>query len=296
MDKLTAITTFRHVAELGSFAAAARRMALSPAAISKNIRALEEHLGAQLINRTTRRMSLTEAGTAYHKSVVRVLDRLAVADQSVSEMKARPSGHLRVSAPLTFSLTQLTDRIPEFLAAYPDVTLDLSLEDRIVNIVEEGYDVAIRASARLEDSSLMAKKLMSMHHVVCAAPAYLAKHGTPESPTDLGGHEMVAFSLSTHSAEWPFTRGREAVRVPVQGRYKVSSSIAIKHALTGGFGIGIIPEIYVRDELKTGTLTRLLTDWQGPEHPVYAIYPERRFETAKLRAFLDWLGDVLREG
>lgn len=294
MDKLTAIRVFRHVAELGSFAAAAKRMSLSPAAVSKNIRELEEHLGAQLVNRTTRRMSLTEAGSLYHKSVVRVLDRLAAADQSVSEMKATPAGHLRVSAPMTFSLTALTERIPEFLSAYPEVTLDLSLEDRIVNIVEEGYDVAIRASAKLEDSSLMAKKLSTMRHVVCASPAYLKKHGRPTHPRELEDHERIAFSLSTHTHGWPLHKGEETHLVPVQGRYKVSSSIAIRHALVAGFGIGMIPDMYVRDELATGTLIPALKGWHGPEHPVYAIYPARRFETAKLRAFLDFLSDILK--
>ncbi len=292
MDKLTALKVFRHVAELGSFAAAAGRMKLSPAAVSKNIRELEEHLGAQLINRTTRRMSLTEAGMLYHRSVVRVLDRLDAADQSVSEMKATPTGHLRVSAPMTFSLTALTDRIPEFLNAYPDVTLDLSLEDRMV---DEGYDVAIRASAKLEDSSLMAKKLTTMRHVVVAAPAYLARHGHPAHPRELEEHERIAFSLSTHTHGWPLANGDETHLVPVQGRYKVSSSIAIRHALVRGFGIGMIPEMYVREELASGALVPALRGWHGPEHPVYAIYPARRFETAKLRAFLDFLEAVLRE-
>lgn len=296
MDKLTAIRVFRHVAELGSFAAAARRVKLSPAAVSKNIRELEEHLGAQLINRTTRRMSLTEAGTIYHKSVVRVLDRLEAADQSVSEMKATPAGHLRVSAPMTFSLTALTDRMPEFLGAYPEVSLDLSLEDRIVNIVEEGYDIAIRASARLEDSSLMAKKLTTMRHVVCASPAYLAAHGTPTHASELEDHERIAFSLSTHTNGWPLMKDGETHLVRVEGRYKVSSSIAIRDALKRGFGIAMIPEMYVRQELASGALVQVLKDWQGPEHPVYAIYPARRFETAKLRAFLDFLEGVLREG
>ena len=160
-------------------------------------------------------MSLTEAGTRYYEQVARILDELREAEQSLGPLQSAPTGTLRVSAPMSFTLTRLSAAIPAFLARHPDLSLDLNLEDRRVDIVKEGYDLAIRGTDRLEDSSLVARRLMTLEHVLCAAPAYLARHGEPASPADLRGHECVQFTLSGHADEWTFQRAGQTQRVPV---------------------------------------------------------------------------------
>ncbi|MGA4635507.1 LysR family transcriptional regulator [Pseudomonas solani] len=293
MDRFTALTVFRHVVDLGGFAAAARQLGLSPAAVSKNVAELEAHLATRLLNRTTRRMSLTEAGASYYEQVVRILDDLKEADRSMGPMQGAPSGTVRVSAPMSFTLICLADAIPRFLARYPELSLDLQMEDRRIDIVKEGFDLAIRGSDRLEDSSLVARPVMTLHHVLCGAPAYFAEHGIPESPDDLRRLECVQFTLSGHATEWSFQRGGQTQRVPVRGRYKVNSSLALCSALRGGHGVSLVPEVYVRDDLARGALQAVLEDWEPVKTHVYAIYPSRRHMLAKVRAFVDFLVEEL---
>jgi len=296
MDRFTALGVFRTVVEMGSFAGAARRLRLSPAAVSKNIGELEAHLGVRLLNRTTRRMSLTEAGSRYYEQVARVLDDLAEADNALGPLQHAPGGLLRVTAPMTLTLTCLSSRIAGFLSLYPDLSLDLSLDDRRVDIVKEGYDLAIRGSDSLEDSSLIARKLMTMRNVVCGAPSYFERHGVPATPKDLPRHSCVQFSLSGHANEWTFRAGDRVVRVPIDGRYKVTSSLAVRDALLAGFGLSLIPWPYIRADVEGGRLRTVLDDWAAVETSVYAVYPSRRHLDAKTRAFLDFVGDALGDG
>ncbi|HIQ43678.1 LysR family transcriptional regulator [Ectopseudomonas khazarica] len=293
MDRLTALAVFRQVVERGSFAAAARHLKLSAAAVSKNIGELEAHLAVRLLNRTTRSMSLTEAGQRYYEQVARILDDLQQADSSLGELQATPSGTLRVSAPMSFSLVCLADAIPRFLARYPELTLDLQLDDRRVDMIAEGFDLAVRGSDRLEDSSLVARPLLTLRHVLCAAPQYLRRHGTPQVPEDLQALECVQFSLSGHAREWVFQRGEQVRRLEVCGRYSVNSSLALCAALRAGHGISLVPEIYVRDDLAQGRLQPLLEDWQMMQTQLYAIYPSRRQLQAKVRVFIDFLLEEL---
>lgn len=289
MDRFTALNVFRQVVDLGSFAAAARHLGLSPAAVSKNIHELEAHLSVRLLHRTTRRMSLTEAGSRYHEQVVRILDDLQEADGSLGPLQTTPRGTLRVSAPMSFSLIRLAQAIPRFLERYPELSLDLQLEDRRIDIVKEGFDLALRGSDRLEDSSLVARELMTLHHVLCAAPEYFARHGVPEDPDDLRRLECVQFTLSGHAGEWSFQRAGQQRRVPVRGRYKVNSSLALCAALRAGHGVSLVPEIYVREDLARGSLQAVLRDWTPSETRLYAVYPSRRHLQAKVRAFMDFL-------
>ncbi len=295
MDHLTALKVFRHVVERESFAGAARHLGLSPAAISKNIGELEAHLAVRLLNRTTRRMSLTEAGSLYYAQVARILDDLAEADKSLSVMQHVPSGLLRVSAPMTLTLTCLSAAIPRFLSRYPALSIDLQLDDRRVDIVREGYDIAIRGSDALEDSSLIARKLMSMPHVVCGTASYFERCGVPETPDDLNNHNCVQFSLSGHANEWHFRKDGLSVRVPIDGRYKVTSSLAVRDALHAGFGLSLMPRPFVRKDIEDGRLQTVLDDWSAVETSVYAIYPSRHYLVAKTRAFLDFLVEELGE-
>lgn len=297
MDHLTALRVFREVVERNSFAAAARRLCLSPAAVSKNIGELEAHLSTRLLNRTTRRLSLTEAGQQYYTQIAQILDDLDEADRALGPMQSEPTGTLRVSAPMSLTLTQLADAIPQFLCRYPQLSLDLRLDDRRVDLVKEGFDVAIRGSDKLEDSSLVARKLMSMTHVLCGAPAYFSRHGMPDSPEALRQHECVQFSLSGHAKLWSFrkggTQGDVQVDVPIDGRYKVTSSLAVREALLAGFGISLIPLIYVREDIERGRLVTALEDWSTVETHVYAVYPSRRYLNSKVRAFVDFLVETL---
>src|SRR3954465_2833839 len=237
MDQLTAMKVFRNVAELGSFAEASRQLKLSPAAVSKNISELEAHLGVQLFNRTTRRLSRTEAGARYYDHTVRILDEMQEAEASLGSMQDTPRGHLRVTAPLTLALTLLSTAIPEFLERYPELCLDLQLDDRRINLVEEGFDVAVRVSGHLADSSLVARKLIDLKYVVCCAPAYLERFGRPAAPQALQQHNCIQFTLSDRVDEWEFRRGEHLVRVPIAGRYRVTSSLAVRDALLAGFGL-----------------------------------------------------------
>ena len=292
MDRFTALQVFRHVAELDSFAEAGRKLGLSAPAVSKNIAELEAHLGVRLINRTTRRMALTGEGRIYLEHVTRGLDAIADGDGALCPVKKEPSGILRVSAPMTVTLTRLSASIPAFLARYPELKLDLHLDDRRVDIVREGFDLAIRGSDNLEDSSLIARKLATMPHVLCSAPSYFAARGKPKVPADLSGHELVRFSLSGHADSWEFRKGGRSERVAVAARYSVASSLAVRDALRAGFGVSLIPLPFVEDDIAEGRLVTVLDDWAKVETTLYAVYPSRQHVAAKLRAFLDFLVDA----
>ncbi len=293
MDRFTALRVFRAVVDCGSFAAAARDLRLSNAAVSKNIGELEAHLGTRLLNRTTRSMSLTEAGAIYHERVGSVLDELQEAETALGPMQQEPKGLLRVNAPMTLTLTALSPVMHKFLERYPALTVDLQMDDRRVNIVEEGFDIAIRGSDNLEDSSLIARKLMGLQHVVCGAPSYFDQFGVPDSPDALKDYNCVQFTLSGHASEWVFRRDGRTARVPVDGRYKVTSSIAVRDALLSGFGLSLIPLLYVQEDIEQGRLCTVLNDWSMVETSIYAVYPSRRYLVAKVRAFLDFLVEEL---
>jgi len=293
MDHLTALRVFRSAAERGSFVAASRRLGLSTSAVSKNIRELEDHLGTRLFHRTTRRIALTEEGSVYYERICPVLDGLAEAEGLVGQMREAPRGRLRVSAPLTFSLLTISRKLPAFLDRYPDLRLDLHLDDRRVDLVRDGFDVAVRGSDQLEDSSLIARKLTTMTHVFCGAPAYVAAHGAPEHPHELADHRCVQFSLSDHADRWTFHRGTDVVPVPVDGVYRVSSSLAVRDALLEGFGLSLVPRRYVASDLAAGRLVELLVGWTCDRTPIYAVYPSRRYVVPKVRVFLDFLVDEL---
>lgn len=288
MDRFTALRVFRQVAELNSFAAAGRRLGLSPAAVSKNIAELEAHVGARLIHRTTRRMALTEEGKTYLAYVVRGLDALSDADQALCPGGNAASGTLRVSAPMTVTLTRLSTRLPEFLARHPALALDLHLDDRRVDLVREGFDLAIRGSDHLEDSSMVARKLGAMSHVLCAAPSYFEAHGKPRTPADLKDHECVRFSLSGHADLWEFGKEGRTERIAIGGRYAVTSSLAVRDALRAGFGLSLVPRPYVDEDLQAGRLVSALDDWDTVETTLYAIYPSRHHLAPKVRVFLDF--------
>lgn len=295
VDRFTALNVFRKVVELSSFAAAGRRLGLSPAAISKNIGELEAHLGVRLLNRTTRRLSRTEAGLQYYDSVVRVLDELDEADAALGPPQRSPSGLLRVATPSTLTYIRLSAAMPRFLDRYPDISVDLHPDSRRINLVEDGFDIAIRATDALVDSSLVARKLMTMQQVVCGSPAYFQRNGRPMHPRDLQRHNCLRFSLSGDVDEWEFSKGAERERVSVTGRYRAASSLVVRDAVRAGCGLSLLPRIYIKDDLEKGVLVTVLDDWISIQYSVYAIYPSRRYVPAKVRAFLDFVVEELTD-
>lgn len=295
MDKLTALKVFRAVAEAHSFARAADRMGLSRAAVSKNISELEAGLNTRLFHRTTRQISLTEAGLIYFDRIGHILDELETADWAIEQLNDGPVGLLRVAAPHSFSLLCLLKMVPGFLAAYPDINLQLDMDDRKVNIVDGSYDLAIRGSNHLEDSSLIARKLTDLPHTVCAAPSYLASRGTPLIPADIVRHQCLSYSLSDRSGEWIFSKDGDTARIPINSRFAATSSIAVRQAVVEGLGMGLLPNAYIREELADGRIVRILDDWKTPTASIYAIYASRRHIPLKLRVFLDFLAKFLED-
>ena len=289
MDRFTALRVFRGVAELGSFAEAGRKLGLSPPAISKNVAELEAYLGVRLIHRTTRRMALTEEGKTYLEHVSRGLDALIEAETALSSARSSPVGMLRVSAPMTVALIRLSEAIPEFLSQHPDLRLELHLDDRRVDIIREGFDLAIRGYSNLEDSSLIARKLGVMSHVLCASPSYFAAHGKPQTPSDLTKLDQIRFPHGPNADIWEFRKDGRIERIRVAARYSVSSSLAVRDALRASFGVSLIPRQYVEKDLQDGRLETALDTWDTAEITHYAIYPSRQHLAPKIRAFVDFL-------
>jgi DNA-binding transcriptional LysR family regulator len=294
MDKLTALRVFCRVAELGSFAAAARDLDLSNAAVSKNVRELEQALAVRLINRTTRRLHLTETGDAYFKSVRAVLSTLADADTAVAETARAPRGRLRVAAPMSVGLTRIAPSVVEFLRAYPEMQVDLELDDRYVDVVDGGFDVVIRGAAALHDSTLIVRRLAELERVVCAAPGYFALHGMPDHPKSLRNHACLVYNLSPSPNLWTFHRQDEVCKAEVGGPLRVNNSLALTQAAAAGLGIARIPRFAAEAQLDTGALVAALIDWRVEPTVLHAISPRHRQASLNLRLFVDHLALALK--
>jgi DNA-binding transcriptional LysR family regulator len=292
MQSLTDIAIFVKVVELSSFTAAADALEMSQPVVSKSITRLEEKLGARLLNRTTRRLSLTEAGSELYRRSVRALEEIENAELEVARFQTEPRGTLRVSAPMSFSILQLGAKLDRFLDRYPGVTMELSLDDRRVDLVEEGFDVAIRI-AHLRDSSLVARKIVPCRQVLCASPAYLKKHGTPERPEDLLEHNCILYSFLTNAREWRLVDEQgETHVVPLKGSLQTNNGLVNRAACMAGVGIVMLPTFYVGEQLRSGELVPILCKFRPVDIAVYAVYPERRNLTPKVRAFVDFLAET----
>jgi DNA-binding transcriptional LysR family regulator len=292
MQNLTDIAIFVKVVELSSFTAAADALEMSQPVVSKAVARLEEKLGARLLNRTTRRLSLTEAGSELYRRSVRALEEIENAELEVARFQTEPRGALRVSAPMSFSILHLGPVLQAFLDRYPGVTVELSLDDRQIDLVEEGFDIAIRIG-RLQDSNLIARKITPCRQVLCASPGYVAKHGAPEHPDDLLKHKCVLYSLISAPREWRLTGpdGEEHV-VPVTGTLQSNNGLVNRAAAMAGSGIVLLPTFYLGDQLRSGELKALLCKYKPPEIAMHAVYPERRNLMPKVRAFVDFLAET----
>jgi DNA-binding transcriptional LysR family regulator len=294
MDRLISMEVFVRVVDQGSFASAARQMGLSRAMVSKHIQALEERLGARLLNRTTRRVSLTEVGTAYYERCQTVLTDVEEAERVVGDLHHAPRGVLKVNAPMSFGAQHLAEALTAFKAEYPEVTIDLSLNDRIVDLVEEGYDVAIRIG-ELADSSLIAKRLTVCRRVLCASPAYLRKHGEPKQLRDLAKHNCLLYTLSPKLNDWRFLApDGTGHSVRVNGSLHANNGDVLRLAALGGHGIILQPTFIVGDDLNNGSLVPILGDYMPGEINIHLVYPHNRYLTAKVRSFIDFIADRFR--
>ena len=290
MDTVAAMIVFAKVVEANSFSEAARRLGQSKSAISKQVAGLEDRLGARLLNRTTRRLSVTEVGAALYERCARIAAEVEAAEQVVTHLHAAPRGTLRVNAPMSFGHLHLAPAIPAFLDRYPEVAIDLTLNDRFVDLVDEGFDLAIRV-ARLNDSSLVARKLAPERVVVCAAPSYVARRGAPQAPADLTAHDCIVYAQPSPQDQWSFVdrEGRRSA-VAVRGRLQANNGDAIRAALLAGAGVGRLPTFLVGADICEGRLVRLLPEYDSVfEGGVYAIYPHSRHLSPKVRAFVDFL-------
>lgn len=286
MNPLTAMQAFRRVVELGSFAAAAREADLSNAVVSKYVAQLEQQLGTRLLQRTTRQLSLTEAGQRYYQTVVHVLDELAAAELQIRDASSRPKGTLRLNAPMSFGLLHVAPLLPMFAERYPEIDIDLSLGDQVQDLVEEGFDMALRIRERLEDSSLVAKPLATVQRVLCAAPAYLTKAGEPRHPHDLRAHNCLRYSLATDSQRWQFDRDGEPIEVAVRGSLNANNSLALLASVQAGCGIALLPRFLAGPALQRQELVTLLPDYQLAARTLYAVVPSRRGLTQKVQRLL----------
>ncbi|PSJ60719.1 LysR family transcriptional regulator [Pseudaminobacter soli (ex Li et al. 2025)] len=289
MDTLTRMRAFIDVVEAEGFSAAARKIGRSKALLSKYVRELEDELGALLLNRTTRQFSLTEAGHTYYRrasEIIREVDSLA---DAVRESSGDVKGRIKLSAPRTFADAPIGQSLIDFAKEHPDIVLEIQLDDRFVDLVEEGFDLAIRIS-RLENSSLIARRLAPFSVRICASPELIEKHGRPMRPQDLAGMPCVIDTNGRWLSNWPFLGdGGETVSISVAGQMEVNSPMATRAAALSGLGFAILPDFIAAPDIEAGRLVPVLDERILPGGGIFAVYPHRRYLPAKVRVFVDYL-------
>jgi len=293
MDQFHLMNVFVATGEEESFARAARRLDLSPAAVTRAIAALEEQLGVKLLQRTTRHVRLTEAGQRYLDDSRNILASLAEANQAAAGVNAAPKGNLSVTASVLFGKSFVMPAIVQFLDAYPEVDVSAYFLDRVVNLVDEGIDVAVRIG-HLPDSSLKALRVGQVRRMLCAAPAYLAKHGVPQHPADLLRHTIIAANGISPRVEWKFGAVDDPTMVRMHPRLMVTSNDSAIAAAVAGLGICRLLSYQVADELASGRLTAILADYEEAPWPVHVLHRESKFGSSKVRHFIDLLAAHLR--
>jgi LysR family transcriptional regulator for bpeEF and oprC len=294
MDRLTSMEVFKWVVDLGSFSRAADRLDLSKATVTAHVAAIENRLGVRLLNRTTRKLSLTEDGAAYLDHARRVLADVAETEDMLSRARTTPRGRLRVDMPVTLGRQHIVPALPRFAAQYPEIEIVATLDDRRIDLVEEGVDVAIRMG-ELEDSSFIARRVYSTGFIVCASPDYLAIHGTPATPEDLVHHQCLSFywAAQRHTFEWPFERDGQRFAITPRGRLSVSNAEALVDAALAGAGIICALEMIVSRHLASGELIPILDDVRSTSQvPISVIYPQNRHLSPKVRVFVDFVAGL----
>ncbi|UHS59965.1 LysR family transcriptional regulator [Agrobacterium vaccinii] len=296
MDRFSSMAVFVKASDLGSFAATADAMGMSPQMVAKHIVFLEDRLGTALLHRTTRRQSLTDVGRIFYDRCKQLLSDVEAAESVALDMRSQPKGVLRVNAPVTFGAYSLAPFVTRYLDRYPDMQIDLTLNDRFVDPLEEGFEVMVRIG-EVEDLSLIALPLAPYRLIACASPDYLIQRGTPRTPLDLEQHDCLAYGDGPSSVpcRWQFTRSGRCEEVRISGRIRSNDWKALLHASIAGYGITLGPESVLNAEISAGRLVQVLPDHDGPSRPMYVIYPAGRRPTAKVRSFVEALTDEFRK-
>lgn len=295
MDAVSEMGVFVRVVQAGSFSAAARALDLTPSAISKQIGRLEDRLGARLFNRTTRRLNLTEVGNGFYERCRQILTDIEEAEQAVADLRSRPRGTLKLALPAAFGRLHVIPVLSDYLQRYPDMRIDLNQNDRLIDIVAEGMDLAIRIGD-LSDSSLIARRLAPNRRVVCAAPAYFANRTVPKGPQDLAEHNCLVYIYRASRNDWRFHGPTGEETVQVSGNLEANSAEALQSAVLSGLGLGLLPIWLIGADLKAGRMIEVLPDYHAPDSAVYAVYPPGRHLSPKVRSFVDFLAEYFSSG
>ncbi len=293
MDRLLSMEVFVISVQLGSFTAAAGVFRITPAMVSKHVSSLEKRLGATLLARTTRTQKLTEIGQNYFDHCKQILAQVADAEAGAEAMGSRPKGHLRVNASIWFGSLTLAPVVCDYLKQYPDVDIELSLTDRYVDIVDEGFDVAIRIG-ELKDSSLLARKLTMFEVAICASPEYLAKAGVPGTPAELAHHQCLGFTNWHSQGGWKLMQKQPGTQTAAAPRFESDNGQALRMAALKGIGIIMMPKELLRADIEAGRLVELMQDHVPPARPIHLLYPRERQLAPKLTSFVDFLVSRLR--
>jgi DNA-binding transcriptional LysR family regulator len=286
MDRLSSMAVFVSVVEKGSLAAAAEQFAISATMAGKHLQMLERYLGVRLLNRTTRRQSLTEPGKLYFERCKQLLADVQAAEDCATELQQSPKGTLRVTAPVSFGTRRLTPALAKLLYAHRELKVELALNDRVVDLVEEGFDAAIRIGS-LPESGLIARRLADYRLLVCAAPAYLKRAGTPRHPDDLEHHHCMGFAFWTRQNRWRFTRKGKQYTANITSRLQINNGEALRQAALSGFGIIMQPEVLLEEDVEAGRLVRLLRNYECPTRPMHLVYLPDRRPTAKMQKLVE---------
>ena len=292
LDDLKRMVIFSHVVESGSFSAAAIRLGIAKSAMSKHVSLLEKHSGAHLLNRSTRSLSLTDIGETYYQSCSKLIKILEETQNITEALQEKPRGLLRISSPASFGIEHISPLLKPFLQQYPDLNAELLLEDSIVDMTEQGIDVAIRVGW-LPDSNLHARKLKDSPMLLCASPEYLKEHGTPKTPEDLMQHEWIIFNLLPTPFHYTFTKNKVSKKVQVKGRIKTNNGHAVRNLICEGAGISALTNFVIGKDLESGRLIQLLPDYSIQDVGVYAVYHHKQQQQAKIRTFINFLVENL---
>jgi DNA-binding transcriptional LysR family regulator len=295
MDSLSDVAVFVQVVQSGSFTAAAERLQVSKSVVSKYVSRLENRLGARLLNRTTRRLSLTEVGRVFYERSRDGLNAIEEAELEVSRMQGAPTGTLRLNTPMSFGVLHVAPALPDFMRQFPEISVEVNLDDRMVDVIEEGFDISVRIS-ELPDSSLVARRLATCRHAVVAAPSYLERHGSPTRAEDLTRHNVISYRYQESALNWHFKApDGKPVSIPVSGNLQMNNSLALREAMLAGVGIARTPTFLVGEDIGRGRLVPILTDYEALEVSIFLVYPQRRHLSPKVRAFIEFMADRIQD-
>jgi len=286
---------FAQVAATGSFAEAAKRMGLAVSVVSKRVKDLEAYLNTRLLNRTTRKVRLTDTGYSYLEYVQKFLDELEEVEENIRHRTQKPVGEIKLAAPLSFGVKYLGPALSSYLARYPDVSIKSFLSDRSVDLVEEGYDLSVRIG-QLKHASLISKKLANCRRVVCASPAYFKEHGRPKKPSDLTMHNCMSYTNLAEGRAWPFVVGGKKIWQSTSGRFDADNGDMLCEAAIAGCGITYLPTFIAGQAISSGKLEVVLQNYEEPDFNIYAVYQNRRHLSTKVRTLIDHLSDHFKDG